>query len=137
MNCPECQELIQRRLDGEFLPPDQPLGPHLAQCPACRDFFAAAQRLLEALKAVPRPAPADDLKARITARVLRDRQRRRDRMRRSLYVTAALAASILIMLLAGYFWKPAADPQDPGHVVQTNPNPVDPPPAPRDKEAKP
>jgi hypothetical protein len=40
--------------------------------------------------------------------VLRDRARRRARVRRSLYLTAALAASILVMVLVAYFRPPSS-----------------------------
>src|SRR5207248_7091226 len=40
------------------------------------------------------------------ALVMRDRERRRLRLRRSLYVTAALAASVLVMLAIAYINRP-------------------------------
>ena len=36
MNCPECQELLQRRLDGEILANSPELERHLSECLACR-----------------------------------------------------------------------------------------------------
>jgi hypothetical protein len=106
MNCPECQDVLQRRLDGTVLVPDAALDQHLAQCPPCRERHAAARRLLEGLRASPRRVPPADFARRVVAAALRDRQRRRSRLRRSLYLTAGLAAAILLMLLAGYVNHP-------------------------------
>ena len=105
MNCLECQEYLQRALDGESIA-DAALEQHLAECLPCRERHIAARRLLEGLKAMPQAAPPPDLAARVVARVLHLRERRRVKLRRSLYVTAALAASILIMLLFAYFRQP-------------------------------
>ena len=113
MNCLESLEILQRRLDGAPAAPDAALEQHLAQCPVCRERHAAARGLLEALKAAPRPEPTSARTSRLLAAVLRDRQRRRIRLRRSLYVTAALAASVLIMLGIAYFNRP---PQGDGKV---------------------
>src|SRR5438067_8370033 len=106
MNCLESIEILQRRLDGSPATPDAALDQHLAQCPVCRERHAAARGLLEALKAVPRPQTSSALTSRLVAAVVRDRQRRRIRLRRSLYVTAALAASVLILLGLAYFNRP-------------------------------
>ena len=58
MDCLDCQELLQRRLDGEPTSFD-PVGlaAHLSLCPDCRDWYAAAQCLLDGvcLLAPPRP----------------------------------------------------------------------------------
>jgi hypothetical protein len=106
MNCPESLELLQRGLDGEPFTVDAALEQHLAQCSLCRARHTAARRLLEGLKASPRPAPPGELAGRIVATLLRDRQRRRIRLRRSLLVTAGLAAAILLMYLGGYLTGP-------------------------------
>jgi anti-sigma factor RsiW len=124
MNCLESQELLQRRLDGAPPTPDRALEQHLAVCTACRERHAAARRLLEALKAIPQPIPPADLPSRIVATALRDRQRRRVRLRRSLYITAALAAAIVLMLLAGYLNRPASAAKgDHAPVVRNTPLP--------------
>src|SRR5438309_855882 len=106
MNCLECQDILQRRLDGGPTAPDPGLDQHLAQCAPCRERHAAARRLLDGLRALPRPTLPDAFAARVVSAVMRDRERRRARVRRSLYVTAALAASILFMLLVAYLRKP-------------------------------
>ena len=110
MNCPECQDILQRRLDGATIAPDAALEQHLAQCTVCRERHAAARLLLTALKGAPGPVSSADLGARTLALVLRDRERRRLRLRRSVYVTAALAASILLMLVFAYAYRPAPAP---------------------------
>jgi hypothetical protein len=123
MNCLECQEILQRRLDSGSTAPNPALDQHLAQCAPCRERHAAACRLLDGLGAFPRPTLPAAFAARVVDAVLRDRARRRARVRRSLYVTAALAASILIMLLIAYF-RPLISGEgktDPGQMVDVVP----------------
>jgi hypothetical protein len=118
MNCLECQDILQHRLDGEPNAPNAALDHHLAQCAPCRERHAAARRLLDGLQAFPRPTLPAAFAGRVIAAVVRDRERRRARVRRSLYVTAALAASILFMLLIAYFRAPDPDGKpDPGPIV--------------------
>jgi hypothetical protein len=144
MNCLECQDNLQRWLDGETIA-DAALDQHLAQCPPCRARHIAARRLLEGLKATPQAAPPPDLAARVVARVLHLRERRRVKLRRSLYVTAALAASILVMLLFAYFREPAGGDGKPdvGPLVKDAPKKdIVPPPIPpvvekKEKDQKP
>jgi hypothetical protein len=139
MNCLECQDNLQRWLDGETIA-DAALDQHLAQCPPCRARHIAARRLLEGLKATPHAAPPPDLAARVVARVLHLRERRRVKLRRSLYVTAALAASILLMLLFSYFRQPSGGDgkPDPGPLVHehTPKKDIVPPPKPLVVEKK-
>jgi hypothetical protein len=132
MNCLECQDMLQRRLDGGLSEPDAVLDQHLAQCPLCRARHAAARRLLDGLKHTPQPEAPGGLASRVVARVLRDRERRRMRLRRSLYVTAALAASILIMLLIAYTQRPSGGDGKPEHgpIVDNTPKKDVAPPAP-------
>jgi hypothetical protein len=120
MNCLECQEILQRRLDGDGTAPNPALDQHLAQCAPCRERHAAARRLLDGLRALPRPTLPAAFAARVVSAVLRDRERRRARVRRSLYVTAALAASILFMLLVAYLRQPnlGDGKTEPGPMVQ-------------------
>jgi hypothetical protein len=103
MNCLESQEILQRRLDGEPIAANAGFERHLTECAVCRERHAAARALLEALKAAPEPIPSPLLAPRVLAVVQRDRVRRRDRLRRSLYMTAGLAAAILVMLIVAYF----------------------------------
>jgi hypothetical protein len=109
VNCLECQELLQRRLDGEAVD-RAALERHLASCPECRERHAAAALLLEGLAGLPRPQPAPDLADRTAARVLRDLRARR--LRRRLWVGLALAASLLLAVV-GYLRLSPSAPETP------------------------
>jgi hypothetical protein len=114
MNCLECLDLLQRRMDGETVS-SAALSAHLACCPACRERFAAADLLREGLKPGPRVQPSPNFAAQMAARVLRDRAQRRRRLQRRLYVTATLAASVLVVFLISYWNTPRQ--QVPGPIV--------------------
>lgn len=142
MNCREFAPWLQTWLDnhaaGRSFPParnDPPaLQEHLSQCQACREQYASAQRLTEGLKLFARPAPPPGLTDRILARTLTDRAARRRGWQRRLYFTYALAASILVMVIGGYFGEPG--PKKSGDEVstvqkdppKTDPKPVEKPP---------
>jgi hypothetical protein len=111
MKCLEFQDLLQRRLDGEAVINSPAMRQHLAVCPSCRVLHASGQVLLGKLRTVPAPALAGDFSQRMTVMVLRDR---RHRKRLRLVATAALAASFLMMALAGYFVS------GPGPVAKVN-----------------
>ena len=81
MNCLECQELLQRRLDGEPLADSAALEQHLRVCPTCREQHQSAQLMLDGLRAVPPPPTPAYLGPRIVAAVVRD-QRVQSRFRR-------------------------------------------------------
>ncbi|HMF16081.1 MAG TPA: zf-HC2 domain-containing protein [Gemmataceae bacterium] len=106
MNCPECRDWLQRRLDGETLASLPALEAHLASCPACRQQHQAAQVLLDGMRGLSKPTANPDLERRIVTRVLADRQARRERFRLRVWTTAALAACLMLMALAGYLWFP-------------------------------
>jgi hypothetical protein len=122
MKCLECQDWLQRRLDGVKLADEKGLDQHLAGCSSCREQHAAATRLLQGLARVGTPVPPPDLARRVTALVLKDRVLRQGRMTRRLYVTAALAASVFLMLLISYALQPRPTPspgvQEPTPLVQ-------------------
>ncbi|MCI0463847.1 MAG: zf-HC2 domain-containing protein [Gemmataceae bacterium] len=122
MNCPECQELLQRRLDGEPLLDCAELQQHLAACSECRERHAAVARLEEGLRLLPRPTPPAELAQRTAEQVLRDR---RVRIRRRVWVGVAIAASVLLVALTGYLglW-PWGQPQQ---VVIAPPEKKEPP----------
>lgn len=134
MNCLECQELLQQRLDGAVSLSTVALEQHLAECVECRELFAAARRLNDGLATLPRPLPAEGLATRIVAAALADRSRRRQRARLRGYVTFALAASVLILMLAGHFLPTPQDggtdlaKSDPPRPKVTPPQPTPPPP---------
>ena len=106
MTCPECLLLLQSTLDGEATAASPALALHLAQCSSCRSLHASGQVLLRGLKALPAPVLAPDFSQRLTGLVLEDRRIRKNRLHRRLRITKALAASILIMAVAGYFLLP-------------------------------
>src|SRR5437764_314314 len=109
MNCLECQELLQRRLDGQPVPDRAALDGHLASCPECRERHAAVAPLLQGLRALPQADPSPDLAERTSALLLRDRLARR---RRRLWGGVALAASLLLTA-AGYLWLNPSRPDQP------------------------
>ncbi len=108
MNCVECQELLQQRLDGDPIPDRATLDAHVGGCAECRSWHSAVGRLTEGLRLLTPPVPREGLSDRIVARVLADR-RSSVRWRRRLMVATALAASLLLAALAGYFWNRAPD----------------------------
>jgi hypothetical protein len=105
MNCLECIELLQRRLDGELVSSTS-LEEHLAQCAVCREQFALAQQLVGGVKAFTWPTPSGTLTERIISGVLEDRRMRRTKLERRLWITMALAASILLFAAGSYLWMP-------------------------------
>ena len=124
MNCLDCQELLQERLDGRAIADAPELDAHLSQCAACRDQHAAALRLLEGLKDVPKPAARAGFAQALAARVINDRRQRRDKTRRRVFVTMALAASVILTLFLAYYWIPR--PVEPTPIVKKDPK-IEPP----------
>jgi len=122
MNCDECHDLLQRRLDGS--PPSEPsaLERHLAGSPPCRAEHAAAQLLEDHLKRQHKPVPPADLADRIVAGLLAEQQTR-VRARRRWLVGMALAASLLLACVAGYRWlrQPGAGGDQPSPLVDRKP----------------
>lgn len=115
MNCLECQELLQNRLDGTPTDPGvaDALERHLHHCGACRQQHAAAARLVEGLQQQTMPKLPAGFALDTTHYVLRDRRHRQEKMRRRVLVTAALAAGILLTLFAAYWWVPRVPNQEP------------------------
>jgi hypothetical protein len=101
MNCPECQELVQRYLDGEPVSSDRgDFATHLVLCADCRDHYAAAQCLLDGLSVLSPSRPPADLLERICRHIMAERARAR--LFRRLLVGSALAASLLVTCWAVY-----------------------------------
>lgn len=125
MNCRDVAPWLQSWLDapraGAPLE-NREVQDHLAGCQSCREQFGAAQRLMEGLRRLPRPVPPAGLSERIVARSLADRAARRRMWQRRLRFTYALAASILVMVIAGYFWEPSP-PKNPaeGPITKIEP----------------
>jgi anti-sigma factor RsiW len=108
MNCLECQNLLQDRLDGAD-DDHADLDRHLATCPACRQWYAAARRLEEGLRFLPPAVPPAGLADRITGRVLAER-RTRLAWRARLRTAAALAASLVLALFVARPQPPSPQP---------------------------
>lgn len=142
MNCLECQTWLQRRLDGEATAPTDAVEQHWSECAACREQHAAATQLLDGLKQLPRPRPAPGFAVSLTASILRDRQHRMAKMRRRVYLTVAMAASILVLIFATYWWMPRTNVADPiakgteKKVEPPAPKAPDEPPAPKKLEPR-
>ena len=101
MNCLDCQELIQRCLDGEPTPSEgDDFATHLILCADCRDQYAAAQCLLDGLRVLPPCQPPAGLLERICRQVMVE-QARVARFRRPL-VGSVVAASLLMLSWAVY-----------------------------------
>ena len=101
MNCLECQELIQRCLDGQLVPSDGgAFATHLVLCSDCRDHYADAQCLLDGLRVLPPSRPPADLLGRICRQIMVERVRASQFRRR--VVGSGLAASILLTCWAVY-----------------------------------
>ena len=155
MNCHDCEELLQRRLDdarrGVRYSEPRGSGPisvdldrHLAECQACRHTHAAAGLLLETIESMSTIAAPLDFAWKTTAAVLRDRIRRRQKMRERVLITAGLAASILLMAWIGNVLLPERNrhgqesvPQLANHGQETVPQPKEPETVPQQKEPKP
>src|SRR5260370_38268765 len=76
MDCVECQELMQRYLDREPAVLERAgLAEHFSICPDCRDWHAAAQRLLDGLRLLPPPQPPTALSERISRQIAPERVR--------------------------------------------------------------
>jgi predicted anti-sigma-YlaC factor YlaD len=101
VNCSEFQNLMQRRLDGDFNLGSAGLDAHLASCASCRRLDAAAHRLETALGLVTPATPPSGLAGRIVTRVLAERRARiRMRYRRGLLAGAAAAAIVIVALFS-------------------------------------
>jgi hypothetical protein len=122
MNCLECRDWLQRRLDDEPLPGLPALDVHLANCAECRQQHQAAQALLEGLRGLVKPRANADLVSKIVTRVLADRRARHEKFRRRVWTTVALAACLMLMALAGYLLSPPKT-KNPLAIKQREPQP--------------
>lgn len=98
MTCPECLDLLQRRLDGEAI---DRVGAesHFLNCPVCQAQWEAADRLEQGLRLLKAPQPPQHLTRAITAAVLRDRAVGRRRH----WLQMAAAAALLVAPWLGAF----------------------------------
>ncbi len=123
MNCPECLDLLQGHWDGTPLVPSPELADHLRRCVSCRAMQVGGQVLLDQLQNLPAPQPPLNFSRRLAEAVLADRQTRRQRARRRFRLTAALAASVLLMAVVGSLLlpsRPTLNPVPIDHVQQEN-----------------
>ncbi|HZT83613.1 MAG TPA: zf-HC2 domain-containing protein [Gemmataceae bacterium] len=119
LTCADCQRLLHERLDGAT-PDRAALEGHLAECPQCAPWHAAAGLLEQGLRLATPPAPPPALADRLVAAVLADRRRRA--RRRRFVAAAALAAGLLLAALALRLWpRPAGEPVDPPDVADVRP----------------
>jgi hypothetical protein len=130
MQCHACQELVQRRLDGEEIVPAEQADAeqHLHGCAACRALTAASRRLAAGLARLTPPGPPAGLAARVLAAYHAARRARR-RARLGWAAVGALAASLLVAL-AVRFWPAPPAPEQPPPVAS---GPKDRPPPPADR----
>jgi predicted anti-sigma-YlaC factor YlaD len=117
MNCPECEDLLQRRLDGDAVD-RHALEQHLAVCAACREQHHAAQLLLDALHVWPSVRVPDNFAKNVVRAVVEERVARR-RVHRW-WTGVAAAASLLIVVLAGYVWFAPEKQPGPGPLVKAD-----------------
>lgn len=103
MTCVECQERLQWFLDGRPDDVEATVAAHLAACPVCGQLHAAGRRLRDGVCLLATPLPPEGFAERVAALVVAD-QRKRQRLRRRWFAGAALAASLLLAVLAGYRW---------------------------------
>jgi hypothetical protein len=128
MNCHECEVLLQLRLDGTPTS-SAALESHLKECATCRENHAAAMRLLEGLKQQPKPKIDPGFARRMTEEVLLDRKTRADKMRRRVWLTAALAAAVLFLVALAFYLFPRTPSNDPpakDQIVKDGPKKVEP-----------
>jgi hypothetical protein len=117
MNCLECQELIQRCLDGQSAAAVRDdWAVHLMLCPECRDQYATAQCLLDGLCLLPLSRPPAGLLERTCQLILAERVRAA-RLRR-LLIASTMAASFLLACAAVYVGSRAVP------IVQTRAEPA-------------
>jgi hypothetical protein len=94
MNCSDCQEWVQRQLDGEPVPRSPELDAHVAQCEDCQALLLAADRLREGLRLLPAPNAPEWLLQRTTQAVLGQRSR----VIRWRFAASAMAAAACMLL---------------------------------------
>jgi len=124
MNCHHFQDWLQADLDGELGAPSAALAEHLAACAVCQRLHTAAQRLRRGLGLLTPPSVPAGLLDRVVGAVRIDR-RHRQRQRFRLAGVLALAASVLVIALAGQLLpRPMTPSRSPGHAVAIAPVPA-------------
>jgi hypothetical protein len=121
MNCPECLDLLQRRLDGLVLTGRTELDRHLAECPECRARHRSVQHLSDGLRLLDWPAPPAGLSQRIAGRILAERRAALTFRRRVLTASAVAAGLVLASLAAIQIYRAGTESSDGPQLVK---NPV-------------
>jgi hypothetical protein len=124
MNCQECQNLVQQRLDGGDVPDTAELEGHLAECGECRQLTGAARRLEEGLRLLPAPLPPAGWANRVVGQVLA--QRRRRFQWRFAVTVSGLAAAVLVAVGAVQFWPAPHENARPTPELVEQPKPPEP-----------
>lgn len=114
MKCAECEELMDRYLDGALdAATAARVREHAAECERCRDELAARDRAATRLRAaLPRLAAPDVLRARIHGAIEREMvtERRRSRLAGlSRYAAVALFAALAGGAITFAVMRPASD----------------------------
>lgn len=123
MKCPEFNTRLHEWLDARrpgskaLLPFDAEAREHAAQCGVCRDQLAAAQRMMSGVRLWTTPKLSGDFASKVVLLAKEDRVKRHRRFVRRIRVTLVLAASILVMVIAGYIIAPGIK-KDEGPVAR-------------------
>lgn len=147
MNCRDCRDWLQRRLDARRLEPVDEVAEHLAECERCRGDVAAARVLLDGLESLPRVPPTRLRTASIAAAVAADRRRLRRRSKQR-WLAGSLAGSLVAASFAAAAWiglfrgpspsPPSPAPQSPvPQDIAAAPEPSPQPPKEQAKDAAP
>ena len=97
MLCSEFEQRMQELLDARRRPEcDVELADHASRCGACTAVLTAQERLLRGLRETAQPSPPGDLPERVVSIAV---TRRRMRAFAPILATAAVAASLLFILL--------------------------------------
>lgn len=99
MNCTQFQHQLNDWLDGKLSAAEQAaLQAHLQQCDSCRQQYASARELQQALRDLPVPAPSPDFAHRVMQRATRPR----DTAARGWLKGSIAAGALITALFAGY-----------------------------------
>jgi hypothetical protein len=102
MNCTAARHHLAALLYGDLPAPEQAaVEAHLAECPACRQEYAALEGVRRQLDRLPPPAAAVDL-ARLYQDAAQRQERRLRRWRRAALVAAAAA---ILLAIAAIGWR--------------------------------
>jgi len=118
MNCLECQERLQKRLDGDSLPTSDAVEQHLSDCAECRDIHLAAQLLQDGLKQLPKPKLPANFAKNLAATIMAERRQRHAKMRSRVMLTVGMAASVLLLIGVAYWWMPPAPRETKDQIVE-------------------